>query len=364
MATRVSLAELAAAGFVLHPSEAAAVVVDLCRQLDRGSIRGIPSTHVIRLTPDGAVIAEGPITTDRPPIAKAAQLLNDLLPPFDAPPPYRVPGGLRLVVARALGTLDVPPFESLDEFCAAISRFAAGDLSTAARNLYRAREIANAPRVLTISDVRRARRATGLSLEDISSACGVSAALLRELEWGYLKNWRKDGVGRSWLSGYAKASGLDEELVTSIVVPMFEEETEEQDGVALVTSGPQALVPVAPAIPAPPRRWWMLWAAASAASIALLTVVVTMAWPRSPTFAEATAGRSLAVSNDDVALPIDRVQKPAEPPDVRAVQMAPAAKPHVAKARSAAKRPAAAPLRKPPSKPSFFKRELLRIVIR
>jgi len=364
MATRVSLAELAAAGILLRPAEAAAVVVDLCRQLDRGAIRGIPSTHVIRLTPDGDVVAEGPITTDRPPVAKAAQLLNDLLPPFNAPPPYRVPGGLRLIVARALGTLDVPPFESLGEFCTAISRFAGDDLATTARNLYRLWEIANTPRVLTISDVRRARRATGLSLEDISSACGVSASLLRELEWGYLKNWRKDAMGRTWLSGYAKASGLDEQLVASIVVPMLEEEIREQDEVALVASGPQALVPVAPVTPAPPRRWWILWAAASAASIALLAVVVTMAWPRPPTFAEATAGRSLAVTSDDVTLPIDRVQKPPTPLGVHTVQTVPAAKPHVAKAHSAAKRPAAAPPRKPPSKPSFFKRELLRIVIK
>jgi cytoskeletal protein RodZ len=377
MATRVSLAELAAAGFVLHPAEAAAVVVDLCRQLDRGEIRGIPSTHVIRLTPDGAVLAEGPITTDRPPVAKAGQLLEDLLPPFNALPPYRVPGGLRLIVARALGTLDVPPFKSLGEFCAAISRFAADDLATTAQNLYRSWEIANTPRILTISDVRRARRATGLSLEDISSACGVSAALLRELEWGYLKNWRKDAIGRTWLSGYAKASGLDEQLVTSIVVPMLEEDTAVQDEVALVASGPQALVPAAPVTHAPPRRWWMLWAAASAASIALLAVVVTMAWPRPPTFAEATAGRSLAVTSDDVALPIDRVQKPpepldvraepvtaAKPLDVRAVQTVPAAKPHVAKAHSAAKRPVTATPRKAPSKPSFFKRTLLRIVIK
>src|SRR5215471_19116986 len=166
MATRVSLAELAAAGFVLHSAETVAIVLDLCRQLERGEIRGIPSTHVIRLTPDGAVVAEGPITTDRPPIAKAAQLLNDLLPAFDAPPAFRVPGGLRLVVARALGTLDLPPFESLNEFCAAVSRFAADDLTSTARNLYRAWEIARTPRTLTISDVRRARRATGLSLQD------------------------------------------------------------------------------------------------------------------------------------------------------------------------------------------------------
>jgi hypothetical protein len=78
-----------------------------------------------------------------------------------------------------------------------------------------------------------------------------------------------------------------------------------------------------------------------------------------------------------VALPTDRVQHPpeplevralqtvqaAKPLEVRAVQTVPAAKPHVAKAHSVAKRPATATPRKP-SKPSFFKRELLRIVIR
>ena len=210
MVARVSLAELAGAGVVLHSAEAAAIVIDVCRQLERGAIRGIPSTHVIRLTPDGTIVAEGPITTDHPPIAKAAQLLNDLLPAFDAPPAYHVPGGLRLVAARAVGTLDLPPFASLEEFCTALSRFAANDLASTVRTVYRAWELAKSPRALTISDVRRARRATGLSLGDISSVCGVDAALLRELEWGYLKNWRNDAIGRSWLSGYAKASGLDQ----------------------------------------------------------------------------------------------------------------------------------------------------------
>src|SRR5262249_40914231 len=119
MITRVSLAELEASGFVLHSAEAAAIVVEICHQHERGEIRGIPSAHVVRLTPDGRVVAEGPITTDQPAIARAAQLLDDLLPPFDAPPSYRVPGGLRLVVARALRKIDLPPFASLDEFCRA-----------------------------------------------------------------------------------------------------------------------------------------------------------------------------------------------------------------------------------------------------
>jgi hypothetical protein len=367
MVTRVSLAELAAAGFVLHSGQAAAIVIDVCRQFERGAIRGIPSTHVIRLTPEGAIVSEGPITTDQPPIAKAAQLLNDLLPPFDAPPAYRVPGGLRLIVARALGTLDLPPFESLDEFCTATGRFSEGDLASVVRELYRAWDVAKTPRTLTISDLRRARRATGLSLQDISSACGVHTALLRELEWGYLKNWRKDAVGRSWLSGYAKASGLDEQLVTSIVVPMLEEtEPGVTEEVLLVSSGPQELVPILAEPPSVSRgRWAFLWATASAATIALIALVVMLAWPRptvqarveptAPAFVPAPVAAPVAAP---VVAPVATPAPDAVPAAQHSVQ-----KPRLARARMTVKR-AVAPARKPPAKPSFFKRQLLRIVIK
>jgi cytoskeletal protein RodZ len=372
MNARVSLAELASAGFVLHSAEAAAIVVGVCRQFERGAIRGIPSTHVIRLTPEGSVVAEGPITTDQPPVAKAAQLLNDLLPPFDAPPAFRVPGGLRLVIARALGTLDVPRFESVGEFRAAIARFASDDLGTTARNLYRAWEISRTPRTLTISDLRRARRATGLSLQDISSACGVNPTLLRELEWGYLKNWRNDEVARNWLEGYARASGLDEQLVRSIVLPMLEEQYrngDERDEVALVASGPQSLVPAAPSQPVRRRRRAMLSALAVAASIALLAVGAIAAWPRPPVTAEMQPPARVFVAQPiahpaaDAADAADATAEPvSEAHLVPAVQTRPAEKPTVTKAHRGTKR--TAPSRKPTSKPNFFRRQLLRIVIK
>ena len=355
MSTRVSLAELAAAGFVLHSAEAAAIVLEVCRQFERGAIRGIPSTHVIRLTQDGAVVAEGPITTDQPPIAKAAQLLTDLLPPFDAPSAYRVPGGLRLVVARALRTLDLPPFASLEDFSTALVRFAAEDLGTTARNLYRAWELTKAPRVLSISDVRRARRATGLTLDDIASVCGVEASLLRELEWGYLKNWRNDAVGLSWLSGYAKASGLDEQLVTSIVVPMLEEAAPQHTReVALVAAGPQTVVPAPQAERRGGRRGPILWAAASAAAIALLTIVTLVAWPQP----------AIQATLEPPASPFvpARVITPAADA-MPAVQTRPVAKATLTKVHTTVKR-TPVPVRKPPSKPNFFKRQLLRIVIK
>ena len=51
-------------------------------------------------------------------------------------PSFVQPGGLRIAIARALGTLDLPPFASLEEFRAAIARFAATDLPTVARDLF------------------------------------------------------------------------------------------------------------------------------------------------------------------------------------------------------------------------------------
>ncbi len=366
-AARVSLAELASAGVLLHSTEATAIVVDLCRQYERGEIRGIPSTHVIRLTPEGAVVAEGPITTDQPPVQRAAQLLNDLLPPFGAGTAYHVPGALRIIVTRALGALDLPPFRSLTDFCTTVERFAADDLASTARNLYRTWEISKTPRTLTVSDLRRARRATGMSLEQIASACGVSAVLLRELEWGYLKNWRNDAVGRTWLTGYAKASGLDEALVTSIVVPMLEEaDPRPSDGsrdervaqeVALVASSPKALLPAPRPEPRRPGRLRLVWAAASAASIALIAVLGMLAWPR-PSVQARIEPTAPAFIPPPVSEPIARPAADA----VSAVRH-PTEHPRLTKAHTTVKR-VGTPPHKPSSKLNFFKRQLLRIVIK
>ncbi len=363
MAPRVSLAELSAAGISLHAAEAAAIVIEVCRQYSRGELHGIPSAHVIGLTPDGTLLAEGPITTDRPPVAKAAQLLDDLLPPFGSHPSYRVPGGLRLILSRATGTLDLPPFGSLDDFCTALARFAAPDLGSAARSLYEAWECSRAPRTLTISDLRRARRATGLSLEDIASVSGVSAERLRELEWGYFKHWRNDAVGRGWLSGYAKASGLDEQLVTSVVVPMLEkdEKPDARSQAALVPSGPQDSIPMPAA--AKPSRMPALWALAAAAALVLLAVATTAVWPRPAIQERADALAPAVVPEFDTRAPaLDAHLVPAG--QTRPVLPRAAVVPHPAKPHTAVKRASTSSSSGKPSKPNFFKRPLLRIVFK
>jgi hypothetical protein len=136
MTSCVSLAELEAAGIRLRPTEAVTVVAEMCRQLAHGEIPGIPSPAVIRVTREGGVVARGPMTREEASVSRAAHLLTDLLPGVNAPAEYRASGGLRLVLARALGTLDLPSYSGLDEFCAALARFAGPDPVATARGLF------------------------------------------------------------------------------------------------------------------------------------------------------------------------------------------------------------------------------------
>jgi hypothetical protein len=347
MSGRVSLAELPRAGLTLRPAEAAAIVREICRQHDRGELPGIPSAHVVRLTSDGRVVAAGPISPDQPPVVRAAQLLSDLLPPFDAPAPYRAPGGLRLVVARALGNIDLPPFVSLEEFSAALDGFAAPDLAEAARSLFRTWQSSREPPSVTISDVRRARRATGLSLEDVSSATGISVALLRDLEWGDLRQWRNDEDSRGRIVRYARAAGLDEQLVLSVVEPLIPEAAAAPPdegvatSVALVPSGPQMMVPAI----APPvrrrRRPFSAWSLAVASVVLLAIALTSVLWRPEP---------PPPVRPPSAVAAIDRPAAPAGP-----VQ---AGRTSVRSVKNAG------PRRAPAKKTPFLKRELFRIVIR
>jgi hypothetical protein len=137
MINRVSLAELASAQIRLRPPEAVALVSEICRQNLAGIVPGIPSAAVIRLLPDGGITIEGPVRASHNDVAGAATLLSTLLPGFDAPPEFRASGGLRLLIARALGTLDLPPFQSLEDFTAALARFTTLDATVTAATLFK-----------------------------------------------------------------------------------------------------------------------------------------------------------------------------------------------------------------------------------
>jgi hypothetical protein len=379
MTPRVSLAELAAADIQLRPAEAVAIVTEMCRRCASGELPGMPTAGVIRVTRDGDVVVEGPMITDDD-VYRAGDLLNDLLAGFDSTPEYRASGGLRLAVARALGTLDVPPYASLSEFCEALARFGSDDVRDVARALYHTYERGRASRellrreqaALTISDIRRARRATGLTLEDVATVAEVPPAQLRELEWGYMRNWRADESGRAQVIRYARAAGLDEGVVLSIAWPMIQEDGSayapgaNATQTALVPSGPQVIVlPHRGRAPVRRQRARYVRVAAAAVGVVLLLLATLFALNDVAPAAPATARADGVEVRDSrgTAPPVIIVPPPPERVKLTpASPVAPAARPaHRTQA------PAAAPAkRRPPQqqKKPFLQREVIRFVFR
>lgn len=254
----ISLADLSAASLRLRPVEAVTIARELTLRVSRGELAGVPSAHVIRFSSDGEILIEGPVAAGLS-VERAARLLEAMLPGFDAPPEFRVPGALRLVLARALGTLDLPPYRTLDGFAHALARFAAPDARSAIKDLvtgWCAAVAAEEPEAvrpvvteeLSISDVRRARRATGLTLADVAERSRIPVSLLRELEWGYFVNWPDGSYGRTQLVRYARAAGLDEQVIVRAVLPEIESAVRART--ATVKERPVAPVWVAPLEPA------------------------------------------------------------------------------------------------------------------
>jgi hypothetical protein len=240
MSSRVSVSQIRAAGVTLSQGEAVAIVRELCRQITAGVLRGMPSIHVIRLSADGTLAVEGPIAAHAATVVRAAELLEQLLTP-DGADRATMSGPLRLAVLRAHRRIDLPPFAGFEELSASLERFSAEDCRAVVQSLY-ARWHSTGPEVLalpaapatvlavplpapaplTISDVRRARRATGLTLREVAVRSRVPAPLLRELEWGYLWNWPGGHYGRSQLVRYARAAKLDERFVLDAAWPLLE----------------------------------------------------------------------------------------------------------------------------------------------
>jgi Tol biopolymer transport system component len=267
----VSLAELTGAE-PLRPIQAVTIVHEIIVRIGAGTLSGVPSPQIIRLSSTGHMSADGPIAADAHTVGHAAHLLSTLLPGFDTRGNERVPGALRLIIARASRTLDVPPYPSLEAFGADLARFSSPDPEACIRELVTTRQKARVAegtesiafedgaasnQSLTISDIRRARRATGLTLADLSSETGIPAALLCELEWGYLDHWPAPPIARRLMLRYAQSSGLDEQLVLDVAWPLLEERirqrNDQQHDLAVIEADvlahnePEAMVPAAPA---------------------------------------------------------------------------------------------------------------------
>ena len=196
---------------------------------------GVPSAHVIRLSFSGDVLVEGPVVASGEPVPRAAQLLAALLP--GAKPQSAEPTALWRLIDRAV--LSPPAFATLEEFAVALAPFAAHDPQAAIRDLTsrwadtqpsdpapieprgEAHPAADEPgSAMSVSEMRRTRRGTGLSLDEVSKRSRIPVSLLRQLEWGYLRNWPQGLYGRTQLVRYARAAGLERQLVLDAIWPL------------------------------------------------------------------------------------------------------------------------------------------------
>jgi helix-turn-helix protein/WD40 repeat protein len=254
-ADAVSVADLAAAGVRIRPSDAVTIVRLLALQAIRGELPGVPSAHVIRLCASGAVAIEGPVAAaGGRPVQRAAQLLAALLPQSRKAAADAMP--LDRIIAGALDAGYASLYPSLQEFADALAPFGAQDPEEAIRALVAIWKEVAVPRATddgqtgeggevpaeneldandglaagvsgnrpSISDMRRARRATGLSLQEVSKRSRIPVSLLRQLEWGYLVNWPVGLYARTQLVRYARAAGLDRQFVLHAVWPLIYEE--------------------------------------------------------------------------------------------------------------------------------------------
>jgi hypothetical protein len=346
----VSLAELAGAD-PLRPIQAVTIVHEIIVRISAGMIAGVPSPQIIRLSATGHMSVEGPIAADAHTVGHAAHLLTTLLPGFDMHSTERVPGALRLVIARGSRTLDVPPYSSLDAFGADLMRFASHDPEACIRELVTTRlkarsvdetetieleESASVNPTLTISDIRRARRATGLTLADISARTGIPPSLLCELEWGYLDHWPSPPAARRLMGRYAQAAGLDEQLVLDVACPLLEQQMIARDdqpqdlGVieaeVLAESEPKAIVPAADVVSllarsraANKRHARVRSLVVAALAIPALLVIGILPGARDYAMRHLRLPTSAIVSMPDAQIaspgvPAARVTEPASPP--------------------------------------------------
>jgi hypothetical protein len=123
----ISIAECRAAGVVFEADEAVAIAQQLMTSLrdprntdEVQSPFGPPSAANVFLQEDGSVVCRGCRMT--PVVSEIAIFLEELLPDGST----RVPGGLRYTMARALLNVEVPPFDSLDDFSRDLARHERG----------------------------------------------------------------------------------------------------------------------------------------------------------------------------------------------------------------------------------------------
>jgi hypothetical protein len=132
----MSIAELRAAGMTFEADEAIAIAQQLIASLrdprstdEVGAPYGPPSAQNVFLKEDGSVSCRGCMAT--PAVSEVGIFLDELLPAGSP----RVPGAVRYTIARSLLDVDVPPFDSLDDFSRDLSRHERGNRAAIVRRV-------------------------------------------------------------------------------------------------------------------------------------------------------------------------------------------------------------------------------------
>jgi hypothetical protein len=215
--------------------EAVALALEVCRSLERQSRSEavlVPRAADLWIASGGRVGWRGGRRVAAAEAARAAaELLRELLDacrraPRDGAPPS-VPAALRYAVVRAADPLCPAPARTLGAFIALVERFAPPNRAAAIDALLARFRIARSglPPLgpgTSISDIRRRRRAGGVSLRVIANDTGIPLSLLRELEWGLFTNWGRGAPAEAAIRAYADRAGLEVEAVLAIVKPHLE----------------------------------------------------------------------------------------------------------------------------------------------
>ena len=175
-------------GGTLEVAEVLAIARQLIHLADRAPHElhaplGPPCPANVLLDPDGTVFCSGCQTT--PSVSELAIFLQGLLPRGTP----GVTGSVRYTIARALHEVDAPPFDSLDDFMAALARYEQGDSRAIVRGLLErvARTEAGAAltverrrQVPSVTDLRRQLRAADVRVYEQQIALDALAAMTTE----------------------------------------------------------------------------------------------------------------------------------------------------------------------------------------
>jgi transcriptional regulator with XRE-family HTH domain len=93
----------------------------------------------------------------------------------------------------------------------------------------------------TVAEFRRARRANGFTLEQVAQRSRIPLAFLNQLESGDITNWPTGLYGRTQLVRYARASGLDPDVVVAAVSPLLTKPVEAIPPAPAAVTVPQAV---------------------------------------------------------------------------------------------------------------------------